>query len=324
MSKIKTGKTLTSKELAEKHIKFQVERHKNPEKWRGLPFGLPKIDKITGGARRAELIAIAGSHKAGKTTFAMAIAKTMGYQLLDEEEHGLVVSLEMSFSVMGNRFIANAGHVEVNKLRDYTMEENDWDDYYHGAEMLKDLPVLWNVGCYSFEGLEALLDQYAYFEAENGKNTALRFVVVDYFQLMNTNASGKKRWEELQVISRNLKRLANKYDITIFLLSQQTRDALENEKKQRSSNTLAGTQGLVQDLDMLMMILPVMQDDKEVAHLREIWIAESRNSDSKSGETVLFSGKYSKMGPLYEGELEDLPPQEDEEERVEEWRRWLD
>lgn len=312
--KIYTGITYSPKDIRKKYEEETKLRAENPELFRGIPFGIPRLDMITGGARRKEVIVVAGSQKSGKSTFSNQLAKNWGYYLTGTDEVGIIIQLEMSFTAMLNRMVANISTMDISKLRDYKLEEKDWEDFDFALDRLEDLPVWWNVNCYSMAGVAALAKQYETFEYE-GEEKKLRFLIIDYFQLMNDKESNAKRWEELLNISRKLKQLANLLDITIILLAQQTRESLSSIKSQKSSNTIAGTQALAQDLDMLLIILNVVKDGKEVKHLREIYVADSRNSDKHEGVEVLFSGRYAKMGPLVQEEIKEVKPTKEEKKK---------
>lgn len=290
MKKVYTGKTLTSPELAETFYDDLQQKTSDPEFWKGLAFGHVDLTNITGGARKSEFIVIAGPQKSGKTTWGLFLASEFGKQLneLEKEELVLVISLEMRHSGLAGRVLANLSNIEVSKFRDYELEEQDWQKLDEGIAKLEALPVLWNVNCYTIEGVEALIEEY---------KDKIRVVIIDYFQLMSSGAfrSGK-RHEQLEDISRRLKQIAMMGDTTVIALSQQTREALVNVKRKRDPNTLAGTQALARDADMLLIILPYIEDGEEVPHLREIYVGLSRNSVAGVSVTTVFSGEFARVG----------------------------
>jgi replicative DNA helicase len=309
----KTGRTLTSKELAEAFIEQQIEKHENPEGFRGLSFGHSALDEKTGRVQRGDLIVISGKQKAGKSTIALALAVNFAFQLLKEEleEYILHVSLEMRHNIIASKIFSKITGLDVNKFRDIKLDEDDWIKVHEGAEELASLPVFWNVACYEVPGILEIISDL---EKEHGLP---RVVIVDYFQLMSATNTDK-RHEQLRTISRQLKELAMTKDITVILLAQQTREASTNVKKQKAGSSLAGTQGLEQDLDLLLLILPILKDEIEVPHLREIWIALARNAEMQTGVTAYFSGNYVKFGMPAAEDIQKAP-QEDEQDA-----KWLD
>ena len=285
------GKTLTSEEFGDDYLEQQIRRHKNPEDYIGLKFGFPRLDKITGGARKKEFIVVAGAQKSGKTTMATHWTLNFANQL-QEDEVILMVSLEMSHEGLGARVFANLAEINVTKFRDYALEDRDWSGFKEAVIELKKKPILWNVGAYNMSGINAIIKELE----KDGKK--VRTVVVDYFQLMSGDSNLAKRYEQLERISLELKQLAMTHDTTVVAVAQQTREALKSLKRQRDPNTIAGTQALARDADMMLIILPYIdsEDGEEVPHLRNIWLALSRNSASGMDFKAAFSGEYARMG----------------------------
>ena len=293
--KIIKGITLTSEQLAHEYREQLKERHEEPEKWRGLQFGHVELDELTGGLRKGEFAVMAGAQKAGKTSIALSWAQKFAQQV-QEGETVLFVSLEMSHESLAGRVLANLSDIEVSKFRDYKLASKDWDKLDRGVEKLDKLPVLWNVGAYNIEGIEALVEEY--------KN--IRVIVVDYFQLMYGDG-GEKRFEQLEQISRRLKRLTLNYDLSVLAISQQNREALRSIERQKDPNTMAGTQSLVRDCDLVILVLPFIKDGEEVPHLRRIYIAQARNSGAGDIYDAFFSGAYCRFGALESHDIPEMP-----------------
>jgi replicative DNA helicase len=303
------GITLTSEDLAEAYLEQIRERQEEPEKWRGLQFGHSELDEITGGIRKGEFVVVAGAQKAGKTTVALDWAQRLSKQV-QPEELVLFVSLEMSHDSLAGRVLANLSDVEVTKFRDYKLNNEDWEKVERGAGKLKKLPVLWNVGAYSIDGIEQIVEEY---------QEKIRVVVVDYFQLMFGNGNrNSKRFEQLEEISLRLKRLTLNYNLSVIAISQQNREALKSIERQKDPNTMAGTQSLARDCDLLLLILPYMVDGEEVPHMRKIHIALARNSTVGVTMDAVFSGAYCRFGAPANLEVVGMP---EDETRTEYWDR---
>jgi replicative DNA helicase len=313
MKKVYKGITLTSSELAEQFYDDMQTKMTDPEKWRGLDFGHVDLTKYTGGARRGEFIVIAGAQKAGKTTWGLFMATEFGKQLqtLENDELGLFISLEMRHSGLAARVLANLASIEVTKFRDFEIEDADWHKLDSGISRLEKLPFLWNVNCYSIEGLEALVEEH---------KDKLRVVIVDYFQLMSAEIQSTRRWEQLENISRRLKRITMANDITVIALAQLTREALKSKKKLKDPNQIAQTQALARDADLMMYMLPRIEDGEEVPHLREIYVALSRNSPYGQEFKTAFVGEYARVGALAE-DIPDAPEEVYGHEQDEYWDR---
>lgn len=295
--RIATGKTVTSYELGHDFREDLRLRHEEPDKWRGLQFGHADLDKLTGGLRKGEFCIIAGAQKAGKTTATLAVLLNMAKQL-QPNELALYISLEMTHDAIAGRLLANLADIEVSKFRDYAMGENDWSKLDRGIEKLDQVNALWNVGTGNITGIEEIVEEH---------KDNIRLVVVDYFQLMSGGSSYfGKRFEQLEEMSMRLKSLALQYDLSVIALSQQSREALKSSR-QKDPNTLAGTQALARDCDLLLVILPHMEDDEEVPHLRKLYVALARNASADVTFNAFFSGAYCRFGAVTDIEVDEMP-----------------
>lgn len=296
--------TLTSRELADKFYQQQEERKQDPRKWQGLSYNHPLLDKSTGGARRGELIVIAGAQKSGKTSTGLAMCLSWARQLkvAGNNEYVLFISLEMAHSSIASRIMANLSGLPINVFRDYKVTKDQEEIVGEALGTLKEMPGLWNVGATNIDKINQVIDT---FEKDRGIKT--RIVVVDYFQLMSGTGVDMKRWEQLEQISGALKRMALTREITVVALSQQSREALSSIKKQKNPNTIAGTQALARDADLMLIILPKMENEFEVPHKREIYVALSRNSEMNVSFEAAFSGTHARFGQLFQEDLRWIP-----------------
>lgn len=295
--KIDTGTTLTSEQLGHAYREQLKERLEHPEKWHGLKYGHPELDKVTGGLRRGEFVIVAGAQKAGKTTVALAWAQHFATQL-QPGEMVLYVSLEMSHEAIAARILANQSDIEINKFRDYDFAEQDFEKLNDGISRLDKLPGLWNTGAYSIEAIEQIVERY---------QDKIRVVIVDYFQLMIGENPSSKRYEQLEDLSLRLKRLTLIKDLSVLAISQQNREALKSIDRLKDPNTMAGTQSLVRDCDLLILILPYIVNEEEVPHMRKLHIALSRNSTADITMDAIFSGTFCRFGAPANLEIASMP-----------------
>ena len=261
---------LTTKELGEQLLKTQKERQEHPELWKGLPFGHADLDKDTGGARRGELVVIAGAQKVGKTTVTKNVAMSFAKHLfaVNVKENILYISLEMGHESLAAKVYANEANIDITRFRDYELNAGDYKRLKVTIEAYEDLPGLWDTGTYSYQELLSVIQHY-----NKEGETKLRAIVIDYFQLFSSKGlnTSPARHEQLSALSRALKQLARETGTTVVVLSQQSREALKSFKKKKDPNTLAGTQALVRDCDLLIMILDKKdEDDEDMPHMREL------------------------------------------------------
>ena len=79
----------------------------------GIPSGFTKLDDITSGWQKSDLVIIAGRPAMGKTSFALSIAKNIA---VDYNEPIAFFSLEMNNVQLVNRLISNTFEISVSKI----------------------------------------------------------------------------------------------------------------------------------------------------------------------------------------------------------------
>ena len=90
----------------------------------GLPTGFKRLDEVTSGLHRSDLVIIAARPAMGKTAFVLNIAQNTAVK---SGATVLIFSLEMSKAQLGQRLLAMESRVEMQKLKTGNIERNDWD-----------------------------------------------------------------------------------------------------------------------------------------------------------------------------------------------------
>jgi replicative DNA helicase len=85
----------------------------NAEEFKGIPTGFSKLDEITSGLNRSDLILIGARPAMGKTSFALNIGRNVGMT----GKKVVFFSLEMSNEQLAARVLSTEARVESNKLR---------------------------------------------------------------------------------------------------------------------------------------------------------------------------------------------------------------
>ena len=89
----------------------------------GVPTGFDKLDEITSGLQRSDLIIIAGRPSMGKTAFALNIAQNAA---LKSGITVAVFSLEMAKEQLVFRMLSSEARVDSQRLRKGFLGETDW------------------------------------------------------------------------------------------------------------------------------------------------------------------------------------------------------
>lgn len=229
------------------------EASKNTGLTTGIESGFHKLDKLTSGWQRSDLIIMAARPAMGKTAFVLTMAKNMATQ-------GTPVAfftLEMSSIQLVNRLIVNAAELSGEKVKSGKLNDDEFKELTHGIALLENLPIYIDETP-SLSVME-LRTKARRLVAEHG----VKIIIIDYLQLMNaTGMSYSNREGEVSIISRSLKALAKELDVPIIALSQLNRNVesrgggndnkLEAKKPQLSDLRESGA--IEQDADMVCFI----------------------------------------------------------------------
>ena len=178
----------------------------------GLPCGFHKLDEITSGWQKSDLIILAARPAMGKTAFALSMAKNIA---VNNHTAVALFSLEMSNVQLVNRLISSVCEIPGGKLRDGRLAPYEWKVLDKKINLLQDAPM------YLDDTPSLSINEFRTKAIRLKSEHNIQLIIIDYLQLMN--ASGIKfgnRQEEISTISRNLKGIAKELDIPIIALSQ--------------------------------------------------------------------------------------------------------
>ena len=213
----------------------------------GVPSGFSKIDKITAGWQKSDLIIIAARPGMGKTAMVLSMAKNMAIK------HGHpvgVFSLEMSSVQLITRLISSETGLPSEKLRRGNLKDHEWQQLHSKIKTLENAPVfIDDTPALSVFDLRAkcrrLVSQHK-----------VGIVIIDYLQLMTVGAiKTGNREQEISIISRSLKTIAKELEIPVIALSQLSR-AVETRggSKRPLLSDLRESGAIEQDADIVTFI----------------------------------------------------------------------
>ena len=247
----------------------------------GLESGFTKLDKMTSGWQRSDLIIIAARPAMGKTAFVLSMAKNIA---VNYRNPVAVFSLEMSNVQLVNRLISNACEIPSEKIKSGQLADYEWQQLDYKLRDLLDAPLY--VDDTPSLSVFELRTKARRLVREHG----VRIIIIDYLQLMNASGmSFGSRQEEVSTISRSLKGLAKELNIPIIALSQlnrgvESREGEEGKRPQLSDLRESGA--IEQDADMVCFIhrpeyykIYTSQDGTDLRGMAEIIIAKHRNGN---------------------------------------------
>ena len=230
----------------------------------GVPTGFSKLDELTAGLQRENLIIVAARPGGGKTSWAVNVAMNAA---LHHNIPCLLFSLEMSKYELMERMLAGEARIDSSKIRRGFLEYADWKNKIHPASgRLAAAPILIDdSSAISIMEIRAKARRFRsdpkYFPppppTADGRPPPppLGLIVVDYLQLAKGASSRRddNRQQEIADISRGLKALAKDLKVPIIAISQLNREVEKREGKPRLSD-LRESGSIEQDADMVLFI----------------------------------------------------------------------
>ncbi len=263
----------------------------------GVASGFTKLDEMTSGWQKSDLVILAGRPAMGKTSFALSIAKNIA---IDNRVPTAFFSLEMSNVQLVNRLISNTCEIDSKKVMNGQLDDSEWNRLDKNIRKLDGAPLYLD----DTPGLSI-------FELRTKARRLVRekdvkIIMIDYLQLMNANGMRfGNRQEEVSTISRSLKSLAKELDIPIIALSQLNRSVEQrdnsNDGKRPQLSDLRESGAIEQDADMVLFVhrpeyYHIYHDENgnDLHGMAQIIIAKHRKG--AVGDVLLhFVGQYTKF-----------------------------
>ena len=165
----------------------------------GVECGLTMVDNLTNGWQDSDLIILAGRPSMGKTAAAISMAM---HPAINSKIPIGVFSLEMSSAQLVSRMQSLESEVNVGKIVKKQLNGQEIDLIREKAHKLNDVPIFIddtpNISLMDLKGKCRKMV----------KEHGVRFVIIDYLQLMRSGVRTQSREQEIAEISRGLKALA--------------------------------------------------------------------------------------------------------------------
>jgi len=254
----------------------------------GLPTGFKRLDELTSGLQKSDLVIIAARPAMGKTAFVLNIAQNAAVK---SGATVLIFSLEMSKEQLGQRLLAMESRVEMQKLKTGNLERSDWDRINMALDSLSKT----NLHIDDTPGISVLemKNKCRRLKAEKG----LDLVIVDYLQLMKADGRTDSRQQEISALSRYLKLLAREMDCPVMVLSQLSRAPEQRQDHRPILSDLRESGSIEQDADMVMFLYRddyYNPDSSEKPGICEVNLAKHRSGPTETFELTWVS-RYTKF-----------------------------
>src|SRR5687768_5798203 len=249
----------------------------------GVPTGFTKLDELTGGLQRSDLIVLAARPGMGKTSFALNMAT---HAALKSNIPVGIFSLEMSKDQLVQRLICSQAEIDSHRLRTGFIEEGEWAKIAQAIGELSEAPIYID----DTPGISVmeLRTKARRLQAEHD----LGFIIVDYLQLMQGRRS-ENRVQEVSDISRSLKELARELNIPVLAAAQLNRSVEQRPRNRPQLSDLRESGSIEQDADIVMFISREELFDPETTRkgTADIIVAKHRNGATADIELKYISSQ---------------------------------
>jgi replicative DNA helicase len=248
----------------------------------GVPTGFTDLDRLTGGLQKSDLIILAARPAIGKTSLGLSIAHNSAVK----HGHSIAIfSLEMSKEQLVQRLLSMDAGIDQQRLRTGWIEDDEWDRIIYAMGTLSEANI-WIDDTPGISTME-MRSKARRLQAEH----SVDLIIVDYLQLMQSVAGGKRnenRVQEISEISRNLKGLARELNVPVMALAQLSRQVESRQSKIPQLSDLRESGSIEQDADIVMFIYreDVYNPDTERKNIADIIVAKHRNGPV--GEVSLY------------------------------------
>ncbi len=180
----------------------------------GVPTGFQDLDQLTNGLHPGQMIVVAARPAIGKSTLGLDFARSAAIK------HGMttvVFSLEMSRNEITMRLLSAEARVALHAMRSGMMGDDDWTRLARRMSEVAEAPLF-----IDDSPNMSMMEIRAKCRRLKQRND-LRFVIIDYLQLMSSPKKTESRQNEVSEISRAIKLLAKELEVPVIAISQLNR-----------------------------------------------------------------------------------------------------
>ena len=263
--------TKTYQELEERYNRQQEGRLS------GINTGFKKLNEMTGGLQKNNLIIIGARPAMGKTSFALTLALNVALQKIGVA----IFSLEMSKEQLTERLISIHGEINSNRMRNGTLNSDELNYIVETCTKLAEIPLFIN------DTSNISISQLRTKARKLKREKNIELIIIDYLQLMcGTKSKGDfNRVQEISEISRELKLLAKELNITVIALSQLSRNVETRQDKRPMLSDLRESGAIEQDADIVAFLY------------REAYYNKNAN-DERHAELIIAKHRSGSIGKI--------------------------
>lgn len=278
--------------LAASFDRLDELQKKGASGYRGIPTGFRDLDNLLAGMQDSNLLILASRPGVGKTAISLNIA----LHIASKEKMPVgIFSLEMSQEELGDRLLVTQADIDAWKLKTGRLEDEDFDKLQEAMGVLAEAPIF--IDDTPGINIMEMRTKARRLQAEHG----LKFLIVDYLQLIDAGRKFDNRVQEVSIVSQALKNMARELKIPVLALAQLSRAVEAREKKIPQLSDLRESGSIEQDADVVMFLYRVEEDQVSTTGKIPINLLVSKHRNGALGEfNFMFTGNKLRFN-LVEG-----------------------
>lgn len=283
-----TGDIVTIGTALENAFENIEKNYQNGGKILGKSTGFNNIDRTISGLNKGEFIVIAARPSMGKTAFALNIA-----QYASKNSSVAIFSLEMGTQALTERLISARCLINYEKIRTGNITVEEFTKIANNTAELSKRKLYIDDEAFTLSDIKAKCTNL---KIKHG----LDVIIIDYLQLIEgNNKNVYSREQEISKISRELKKLAKRLNITVIALSQLSRAPEQRADHRPILADLRESGAIEQDADIIMMLYrdEYYNPDSEDQGIADVIINKNRNGETKTIQ-LAWVGQYQRFGQL--------------------------
>lgn len=240
----------------------------------GTPTGFRRLDGLTNGFQKGDLVILAARPSVGKTAFACNVALNAA-QI--SKQAVVMFSLEMPAEHLITRMLSAKSRISGSALRTGQIRNNnEWNALNEAAADLKQTKIF--IDDSATLRVSEIFSKCRKLQTEQD----LGLIIIDYIQLLSSSSkSSDNRQQEVSEISRNLKALARELNVPVIALSQLSRSVEQRSDKRPQLSDLRESGAIEQDADIVLFLYRQAyyerDEDRPDTEKIEVLISKHRN-----------------------------------------------
>lgn len=285
--KNKDGEMVSIGDALQDAITSIEDKFKNGSRILGKTTGFKSLDNTISGLNKGDFIVIAARPSMGKTAFALNIG-----QAASKEGNVGIFSLEMPEEQLMQRFLSARCLIPFQTIKTGNLSPAEFERISTGAADLANRNIFIDDNSTSLSDIKARCRSLK-------KKHGLDVVIIDYLQLLETSEKTYSREQEIAKISRELKKMAKKLEVTVIALSQLSRATEQRADKRPMLSDLRESGSIEQDADVVMFLYrdEYYDEDSSSKGISEVIIGKNRNGQIKT-INLAWRGEYQRFGEL--------------------------